>query len=101
MLVLQDNNIKKVNVDEWLIRLEKMKKENPELWKTETICKYESVDVSGYAASVKLNVYKGKTHFSTDYMLLYKLNDGWKIVSKILVFHKTGNSNIFHVGYTT
>lgn len=36
----------------------------------------------------KLNVYKGTTHFSTDYMLLYKFNDGWKIVSKIFTVPK-------------
>ncbi|NIV44636.1 hypothetical protein GWN49_07160, partial [Candidatus Bathyarchaeota archaeon] len=35
------------------------------------------------AAVAKLDVYKGTTQFSTDYMLLYKFKEGWKIVSKI------------------
>ena len=84
MLVLNDNTIEKVAVDEWLNRVEKMKEENPELWNAKTTHNFVFADVSGSAAAVKLEVYKGETHFSTDYMLLYKFEDGWKIVSKIL-----------------
>ncbi|MGD8507189.1 MAG: nuclear transport factor 2 family protein [Candidatus Bathyarchaeota archaeon] len=83
MLVLSNNEIDKVNVDEWLERVAKMKKDNPELWKSETSYDFRLVDVTGNAAVAKLDVYKGATHFSTDYMLLYKFREGWKIVSKI------------------
>ena len=37
----------------------------------------------GHAAVAKLDVYKGETHFSTDYMLLYRFDAGWRIVSKV------------------
>jgi hypothetical protein len=83
MLVLKENTIEKVAVDEWLNRVEKMKEENPELWNAKTTHNFVFVDVSGNAAAAKLDVYKGETHFSTDYMLLYKFEDRWKIVSKI------------------
>lgn len=83
MFVLQDNHIDKVNVDEWLKRIEKMKQENPELWSAETNHKFLLIDVKGNAAVAKLDVYKGEIYFSTDYMLLYKFEEGWKIVSKI------------------
>lgn len=83
MLVLQDNALEKVTVDEWLARIEVMKTENPGLWQAETQHTFELVDVAGYAAVAKLDVFKGTTHFSTDYMLLYKIKEGWKIVSKI------------------
>jgi len=83
MLVLQDDAIDKVTVDEWLDRLETMKTENPELWNAETTHNFEFIDVAGHAAVAKLDVFKGATYFSTDYMLLYKFQDGWKIVSKI------------------
>jgi hypothetical protein len=83
MLVLQDDAIDKVGVDEWLARIETMKAENPELWSAETTYIFELVDVAGYAAMAKLDVYKGNVHFSTDYMLLYRFEDGWRIVSKI------------------
>jgi hypothetical protein len=83
MLVHQDDTILKVNVDEWLDRLEVLKAENPELWSAETTYEFLLVDVAGNAAAAKLDVFRGETHFSTDYMLLYKFADGWKIVSKV------------------
>lgn len=83
MLVLRDNTLEKVTVDEWLARIETMKAENPDLWEAETRYAFELVDAAGYAAVAKLDVHKGVTHFSTDYMLLYRFEEGWRIVSKI------------------
>ncbi|UCC79123.1 MAG: nuclear transport factor 2 family protein [Candidatus Zixiibacteriota bacterium] len=83
MLVLHNNVLEKVMVDEWLARVSVMKTENPDLWEAETRHAFDMVDVSGYAAVARLQVYKGAAHFSTDYMLLYKFEEGWKIVSKI------------------
>ena len=83
MLVLQDNAIDKVTVDQWLERVEGMKADNPQLWGAETTHDFAFIDVAGNAAAAKLNVFKGTTHFSTDYMLLYRFNEGWRIVSKI------------------
>lgn len=42
-----------------------------------------SVDVSGTAASVKLEFYVAEKLTYIDYLSLYKFEDGWKIVSKI------------------
>jgi len=83
MLVLRDNDIDKVTVDQWLDRIETMKADNPELWAAKTTRSFELVDVGGYAAVAKLDVRKGTTHFSTDYMLLYRFEEGWRIVSKV------------------
>ena len=83
MLVLQDGRLEEVGVDEWLARLKKMKADNPTLWSAETRHVIRLIDVSGYAAVAKLDVYKGETHFSTDYMLLYRFDEGWRIVSKV------------------
>jgi hypothetical protein len=83
MLVFQDDDISKVDIDSWLPRIEKMKKDNPELWNAETTYKFILVDAAGNSAVAKLDVFKGDTHFSTDYMLLYKFEKGWKIVSKV------------------
>jgi hypothetical protein len=83
MLVLKDNTLEKVAVDEWLARVEVMKKESPDLWEAETRHTFELVDVAAYAAVAKVQVYKGTTHFSTDYILLYRFEEGWRIVSKI------------------
>jgi hypothetical protein len=83
MLVLQDNTMLKVGLEEWLVRVEALKAGNPELWSAETTCEFLLIDAAGKAAVAKLEVYKGDTFFSTDYMLLYKFEEGWKIVSKV------------------
>ncbi len=83
MLVLQDNTMLKVGFEEWLVRVEALKAENPELWSAETTCEFLLIDAAGNAAVAKLEVYKGDTFFSTDYMLLYKFEEGWRIVSKV------------------
>jgi sugar diacid utilization regulator len=83
MFVKQHRVLEKVSVSEWQERLERMRADNPELWSAKTTHTFVLIDVSGYAAAAKLDVYKGEIHFSTDYMLLYKFEDGWKIVSKV------------------
>jgi hypothetical protein len=60
-----------------------MKSDNAGLWESETHFTLVFVDTSSYAAAVKLEIFKGETHFSTDYMLLYRFDKGWKIVSKV------------------
>jgi hypothetical protein len=83
MLVLHDNEIDKVDVEEWLSRVEGMKNDNPDMWNAETRHEFRLIDATGYAGVAKLDVYKGDTHFSTDYMLLYRFEEGWRIVSKV------------------
>jgi hypothetical protein len=85
MLVRIDDTIEQVVIDDWLERVDRMKRENPELWSADTRHEFRLIDTAGYAAVAKLDVYKGEVHFSTDYMFLYKINDEWKIVSKIFV----------------
>jgi len=43
---------------------------------------FRSIEVSGYAASVIVEVLSGDKPVYTDMLLLYKFVDGWKIVSK-------------------
>lgn len=47
------------------------------------------VDVTGNAAIAKVELYKGGRMIFTDYLSLYKFEDGWKVVSKI--YHKHDN----------
>ena len=83
MLVLQDGSMEKVGLGEWFDRIEVLMTDSPELWRRETTCDYLLIDVAGDAAVAKLDVFKGETHFSTDYMLLYRFAEGWRIVSKV------------------
>jgi hypothetical protein len=88
MAVLQGDEMIKVGLDEWFERIQVLKAENPDLWSAETTCEFLLIDVAGDAAAVKLDVYKGETFFSTDYMLLYRFAEGWRIVSKIFTISR-------------
>ncbi len=80
----ESGGIRMVSVDAWLDFIENTAKvQNPSLWNSETTCRFDYVDVTDHAASVKIRVFKGEKHFSTDYLLLYRFRDGWKVVSKI------------------
>ncbi|MBI9044986.1 MAG: nuclear transport factor 2 family protein [Anaerolineaceae bacterium] len=83
MLVLKNDRLEKVKVDQWLERIKEMKAKHPEIWNLKTQHTIEFIDYSGSAAVVKIKVFKGDLHFSSDYMLLYQFEKGWKIVSKI------------------
>jgi hypothetical protein len=83
MLVLEDDELRKVSLDEWFDRIEGMKADNPEMWSGESRHEFHLVDVAGRATVAKLDVYKNDEYFSTDYMLLYRFGDGWRIVSKV------------------
>ena len=86
MLVFKDNQMIKVTLDDWIARLEEGKKKNPTLAE-KTTHKFEIVDLSGTAAVARIEVFKNDNHVFTDYMSLYKFEDGWKIVNKIFYLH--------------
>jgi hypothetical protein len=84
MLVPEESGaIRRVSVAEWLaFILNTAMVQDPKLWKSKTTYRFDVISATDHAASVTIQVYKGKKHFSTDYMLLYKFRSGWKIVSK-------------------
>jgi hypothetical protein len=86
MLRLVDNQIKPLPIEEWITNLEKAKKEStaPAV-KTEG--KFINVDVTGNNAVVKLELYRENKKIFTDYLVLYKFTEGWRIVSKTFFRH--------------
>lgn len=50
---------------------------------TTTTAKYPMIDITGNAAIAKVELYRDGKQIFTDYLSLYKFDDGWKIVSKI------------------
>ena len=87
MLVLRDGKMSAVTLDEWAGRLEARAKENPNAPKPAIKAEFPIVNVTGNAAVVRVELYRDGKHTFTDYLLLYKLSDGWKIVSKIFQAH--------------
>ena len=88
MLRLMDNEIKPFPIEEWIAAIEKRKAESkPGDKVVRTEAKFLMVDITGNAATVKLELSReGKKTF-TDYIVLYKFTEGWRIVSKTYYRH--------------
>lgn len=82
MLRNMENTIKPLSIDEWITNIEKSKKENTAPAPAKAEGKFLNVDVTGTAAVVKLELYRGGKKMFTDYLVLSKFTDGWKIISK-------------------
>ncbi|HPE56625.1 MAG TPA: nuclear transport factor 2 family protein [Bacteroidales bacterium] len=50
-------------------------------------CEFPLIDVTGTAAIAKIELYRGGEKIYTDYLSLYKFEEGWEIVSKIYFKH--------------
>ena len=87
MLVLKDGKMTAVTLEEWIGRMEANKKQNPNAPKPAVRADFPVVDVTENEAFVKVELYRDGTHTFTDYLLLYRFPDGWKIVSKIFQTH--------------
>lgn len=86
MLMKQDNLLNKLTIYNWLPAI-KRRKANPETAnRPEVTCKFLDVDVTGDAAVVKLELHREGQLLFTDYLCLYRFDEGWKIVSKL--FHR-------------
>ena len=87
MLVFENDDITKVDVETWNKAEIEAKNSNPDHLKIQTDYEIDIVDVTNEAAMVKARIFKDHKLTWTDYFLLYKFNEGWKIVSKIFASH--------------
>jgi hypothetical protein len=85
MLVLKDDALQAVTLSEWIERLEKRKA--PGAPKPRIDADFTGVDVTGDAATVRLELRRDGRHAFTDYLSLYRFPDGWRIVSKTFQAH--------------
>lgn len=85
LLVFRDNIVTKFPIYNWLIYEERGKAKNPDPLPDEelTSCEFEFIDITGTAAVAKIHLSKGGKKIYTDYLSLYKFEEGWKIVGKI------------------
>ena len=85
LLVFRDNIVTKFPIYNWLIYEERGKAKNPDPLPEEEItsCEFEFIDITGTAAVAKIHLSKGGKKIYTDYLSLYKFEEGWKIVGKI------------------
>jgi Putative lumazine-binding len=85
LLGLRDGALTRLPIAEWVASAGKRKADGakPPL----TTCKFLTVDVTGSAALVKLELHQNDKRVFTDYLSLYKFPDGWKLVGKIYYRH--------------
>lgn len=87
MLVFQDGKLLKVSLEQWIERIGEGKNKASDAPLIETTYKIRHIDVAGNSAIAAIDVSKGGKHIFTDYMSLYKFEEGWKIVNKIFYRH--------------
>ena len=83
MHVLDDGQLIQAPLDMWLARLSLDGTKNS----TPYDHNFETIDVTGNSAVVKMEIYEDSKHIYTDYFGLYRFTDGWKIVNKIFYGH--------------
>ncbi len=81
---LKDNQLTKYHLSDWIPRVEKAKVDG----KTPNMkfyVKFPIIEITEKAAMVQLNIFDKASdkQIFTDYLLLYKFDEGWKIVQKI------------------
>jgi len=89
LLGVKNNQLTKYPIYSWVESVKKRKAKYPEGRPDEEkiTCKYKSIDVTGNAAMAKIELYQKDKKLFTDYLQLYKFEEGWRIVSKIYHRH--------------
>jgi hypothetical protein len=83
-----EGEIRTVTRDGWIERIEKGKKKNPDRPVADVQATFPTIQVSGHAAVARVEVWRDGKYVFTDFLSLYKFDDGWKIVGKIFQSHK-------------
>lgn len=92
MLMLREGRLVKVPLAKWIEGMEARNlKEPPPVASADapraTTAQFAAVEISGTAATCKVEVWRGGKQLFTDYLALYRFEDGWKIVSKTFFSH--------------
>jgi hypothetical protein len=90
LLGMRNNDLTKWPIYSWIQHHENKLKEDPTppSEKEKTTCKFPMIDVTGNAAIAKIELYREGEKIFTDYLSLYKFDEGWRIVNKIYFSHK-------------
>jgi hypothetical protein len=90
LLGVRNNELTKWPIYSWVQYHEQKLKENPGPPKADEIVssKFPMIDVTGNAAVAKVELYRDGQLIFTDYLSLYKFDEGWRIVNKIYFRHE-------------
>ncbi len=74
-------------LQQWVKSLDREKWLRPD-WNNRTSAEIEVIGIEGNAAVAKVEIYNNQVHDYTDFLSLYKLADGWKIINRISQRHE-------------
>jgi len=84
---LSNNQVTHTPIYNWIENVEKTKASGTIPTRKITV-EFDQIDVTGYAAMAKIRLIENGTKLLfTDYLLLYKFDNGWKIVQKVYMRH--------------
>ena len=83
----KDNQLQELPIYTWIETTEKRKAENPDGPSEKTTVEFLNIDITGDAAVAKIDLFKTGKRIFTDYLMLYKFEDRWRIVGKIYYKH--------------
>ncbi|MEW6337112.1 MAG: nuclear transport factor 2 family protein [Acidobacteriota bacterium] len=88
MIYLREGTLEKLPIYNWIASLEAANRTKPlpPDHTPGTSAAYPLIEVTGDTAVCKVELTRGGKLVFTDYLMLYKFEDGWKIVGK--VFHR-------------
>jgi len=82
-----NNQISHTTIYNWIDGVEKTKASGNIPARKITV-EFEMIDITGYTAMAKIKLFENGTKLLfTDYLLLYKFEEGWKIVQKTYMRH--------------
>ncbi len=89
MLFRTEDGVGQRLLEDWISGIEKRRaeKKQPEK-KPEVRGKVKVLDITGNAAIARVKVFRDGKHIYTDFMSLYRFENGWKIVGKIFHSHR-------------
>lgn len=96
ILIANENKLNKLPLDIWIDVVKKYKASSDKVASGERNVDYsfETIDITGKAAIVKIQLLRKGQLITTDYISLLKYADGWKAVSKISNEHIPNPFNI-------
>lgn len=87
MFLQRNGELMHITRDEWIEMIEGRVAKNGSAEPRDVSGAYPHIDIEGNAASIRVDVTIEGKHVYTDYFLLYKFDDGWKIVGKSFHSH--------------
>lgn len=90
MYIYYKGELEKRSLDQWIDKLKKKRAKAASSNKTTKKIythEFETIEVTGQTAFVKLATFHEDKKLTTDYFTLYKIEGEWKIMTKLFSFH--------------